>query len=226
EVSVALVGNSHAGQWLPALQEVAELRNWRVTTYIAGRCAIAGVRQEFPTAAESAGCRRWGEQVSGRLEQDRPDLVVVSNRTALPAAGASTPQESLAKYRRGYKKLLREWESAGLAVVALRDTPVPGSAGMASVPGCVAAHPQDLSRCGGDRGAWEPPEPLLEAAKAVDGPRLTVADLNDRICTARTCAGVVGGVLVYADGSHLTATYARTLAVSLDDVLHDALEKE
>ena len=49
-VEVALVGNSHAGQWLPALQEVASKRHWRIATYLASQCAAA----ETPPAVRDA----------------------------------------------------------------------------------------------------------------------------------------------------------------------------
>ena len=32
---VALAGNSHAGQWLPALTKIAERQDWTITTYLA-----------------------------------------------------------------------------------------------------------------------------------------------------------------------------------------------
>ena len=42
------------------------------------------------------------------------------------------------------------------------------------------------------------------------------ADLTDHICDGETCRAVNGGVITYFDGSHLTATYAHTLAPYLD----------
>ena len=37
-VDVALVGNSHATQWLPALQRIAMAEHFRVTTYLSEKC--------------------------------------------------------------------------------------------------------------------------------------------------------------------------------------------
>jgi hypothetical protein len=36
--------------------------------------------------------------------------------------------------------------------------------------------------------------------------------MTDYLCDGETCSAAVGGVPVYFDVSHLTATYARTLA--------------
>jgi len=54
---------------------------------------------------------------------------------------------------------------------------------------------------------------------------VTTADLTDRICTASRCPAVVGGVLAYFDGSHLTATYSRTLAPYLAGPVREALSR-
>ena len=37
-------------------------------------------------------------------------------------------------------------------------------------------------------------------------------DLTDYICPDRTCEPVIGNVLVYRQGSHITKTYIDTLA--------------
>ncbi|MFZ0476925.1 MAG: SGNH hydrolase domain-containing protein, partial [Halobacillus sp.] len=38
------------------------------------------------------------------------------------------------------------------------------------------------------------------------------ADLTDKFCTEDVCKPIIGNVLVYQDGHHLTRTYAKTLA--------------
>jgi hypothetical protein len=37
-------------------------------------------------------------------------------------------------------------------------------------------------------------------------------DINDAFCIDGLCPPVVGGVLIYRDNQHVTATYARSLA--------------
>jgi hypothetical protein len=215
-VNVALVGNSHAGQWLTPLQQVARDRGWRITTYLASRCALVPVPQRLSTAAYSAACSRWVDNVSNEVQRNQFDLVFLTNRMSVQASGTESAEESIAVYRDGYQELLRDWSRSGVQVVALRDTPAPVAGGHRSIPDCVAAHREDLTKCSGPRGVWEPVEPLVSAAAAIDSPRVHLADLNDRICTPELCSAVVGGVIVYFDGSHLTATYARTLTPFLD----------
>lgn len=225
DVRIALVGNSHAGQWLPALQEVAEPRGWAITTHLASQCAMSDVAQHFDTSAHSAACRRWVRRTADRVVADRPDLVVLTNRTSVAAEGHSY-EDSHDAYRDGYRTVLRTWSAAGVPVLVLHDTPTPGDAGVASVPECVAEHLDDPSACSGVRSAWVPRDPAHDLARSADLPGVSAIDLTDRICRTERCDAVVGGVLVYFDASHLTATYARTLAPYLAPSLLAALPAE
>ena len=218
DVTVALVGNSHAGQWLPALQTIAENRGWRVRTYLASRCAMSGVRQQFDTADQSSACQDWVERTTARVAADKPDVVVLSNRVSVPAEGHSR-DESRALYEAGYREVLTTWADSGLRVIGLHDTPAPVDGGAEAVPDCLAAEPEDQAACGGARTEWEPDDPVMTAVRAVGDPDVVGLDVNDHICSDRTCAAVVGGVVAYFDGSHLTATYARTLAPYLEPTL-------
>ena len=59
-VRVALVGNSHAAQYLPALLEIARNRNWQITTYLIFECYNVAVPISFPTnSARTANCQKW-----------------------------------------------------------------------------------------------------------------------------------------------------------------------
>lgn len=224
-VRIALVGNSHAGQWLPALQELAEPRGWAVTTYLASQCAMSDVAQQFDTKAHSAACSRWVRRTAERVVADRPDVVVLTNRISVAAAGHSY-DDSVDPYRTGYRSVLRRWSAAGLPVLVLHDTPTPGDAGVISVPDCVAEHLDDPSACSGARSDWVPRDPAHDLARSTDLPGISPVDLTDRICRSERCDAVVGGVLVYFDASHLTATYARTLAPYLAPSVEAALPAE
>lgn len=48
-------------------------------------------------------------------------------------------------------------------------------------------------------------------------------DLVDQVCGPEVCAPVVGNIVVYRDGSHLSTLYAASLAPVLDDALREAV---
>lgn len=212
KVNVVLAGNSHAGQWLPALEEIAAEKHWRVTTYLASQCALSDVDQTFDTHAHAENCRRWADRTTQVITRSRPDLVVVANRISVSAWGAGSLAASQPLYQAGFERVLHQWAKAQLPVLILRDTPAPGGGGIDSIPDCVAEHGNDLAACSGKRSAWLPADPAIPAAVELHSRWIKTLDLTDRICPGLVCQGVVGGVIVYFDASHLTATYNRTLA--------------
>jgi peptidoglycan/LPS O-acetylase OafA/YrhL len=221
KVQVALVGNSHAGEWLPAVQRIAERRGWRVTTYLASECSATRARLEWDAAGQSSACWDWGDKVLRTTTTGKFDLVITSERNDHAAAGR-TMDTSMAAWREGYREYLRGWLGHGVHVAVIHDTPFPGST-LGNIPDCIAQHLDDLSVCRGKRADWVPVDPLVGAARDLADPRVTTIDLTDRICGQDTCAGAVGGVTVYFDGSHLSATYNATLAPYLAGPLAEAV---
>ena len=96
---VALLGNSHAGQWLPALQTLAKKNDWQVDTYLASRCASLPVDQELETKAHTRACRRWVDKATRAIIAAKPDAVVMTNRISAPAVG-QTRETSYDAYAR------------------------------------------------------------------------------------------------------------------------------
>lgn len=221
DVSIALVGNSHAGHWLPALQAVARERGWRITTFLASQCFPTDATLQLETEEFRRNCLRWGRDVRRATSGDAFDLVVVSARTGRRPLGADSASEAYPGWYDGYRSYVRDWIDAGTRLLVVRDTPFPQRT-VDDLPACVAAHLDDLDACAGDRDAWLDPDPLADAVRDADAPTASVADLTDLFCDA-TCRPVIGGALAYFDSSHVSATYSRTLAPYLEPYLVRAL---
>jgi peptidoglycan/LPS O-acetylase OafA/YrhL len=212
--TIALVGNSHAGHWLPALQSLAQERNWHIITFLASECALSEVPQEIGTEAQTQACLAWVRRTTTDVAKGKFDAVVVSNRVSVPVPG-KTIETSGPDYQRGYDAVLRAWSTAGVKVLGIRDTPAPVDGGVKSIPDCLSAGGNATS-CAGDLRRWLPADPFVAAAKAMHNRKIHVVDLTDRFCEPTVCSPIVGGVVVYFDGEHLTATYSRTLAPYLE----------
>ena len=218
KVKVALVGNSHAGEWVPALDLVAKEQHWQVTTYLASQCASSNILQRFDTPAYAQACLDWSKKVTRTVAAAHYDLVVMTNRVSVSAVGYSMAA-SYAQYEKGYVDVLRAFAAAHEPVLGIRDTPAPGT----SIPDCLAAHPDDYSACNGTPTKWLPPEPLTTAIASLHDSRIREVDLTRYICRDDVCPAVIGRIPVYFDGSHLTATFNQTLAPYLAPALVRAL---
>ncbi|WP_395693305.1 acyltransferase family protein [Nocardioides sp.] len=217
-VTIALIGNSHAAQWLPALQVIAHQHHYRIVTHLASQCATADVPQSFTVAGGTTNCAAWVRRTIATVVAEKPDLVLMANRVSVPAVGYGL-HSSHDAYVEGLTKSVAAFLDAGLHVLAVRDTPAPGF----PVPSCVAEHEDDYEECDGTREEWVPDDPVLEVVDRVDDPDLTAVDMTDHLCEPVECHVVNGGVITYFDGTHMTATYSHTLGPYLEPAVQQAL---
>jgi hypothetical protein len=222
-VSIALIGNSHAGHWLPALQAVAEQRGWRITTFLASECTANRTAVAWDSIDKQRGCLSWADKVLAATTSEHFDLVVTSERNGRAAVGRSYV-DSYADWLTGYRQVIADWARAGSNVLVIHDTATPGAT-LRSVPDCLAQHPERITMCAGQRRLWVPRDPLAQAAREAHRKDISVVDLNDHLCDRLTCPPVVGGVTVYSDASHMTKTFASSLAPYLAPALVDGVAR-
>ena len=213
--TIALVGDSKAMQWLPAL--TSPDADWRVVTYGKSSCAFADAPATLAGAAYPA-CDAWNDAVLRALVEDPPDLVVTSGvaRGAWTASGTSA--EALADgYARQWSALARR----AVPVLVLADSPVSPD----TLDVCAAWHPRELTRCSFPREAAVAGSGRAVQELAVRRSEQGVEwlDLTEAICPADRCPVVIGHVAVHRAGDHLTATYAASLAPQIAVAVSDAL---
>ncbi|GAA1865718.1 acyltransferase family protein [Brevibacterium marinum] len=214
---VALVGNSHAGHWLPTLERLAEKNDWTITTFLASNCSISTLPQDLGTPEGVKGCQDYSKWVEDRTTSGEFDAVITSERQSTPLDGKSW-EETEREAPEGHRKILQSWIDAKLDVVVVRDTPYPGGDDI-QVPDCVAKHEDDLEKCSGTPESWHWMDPLAASARTMDSKNLSIIYPEDWFCPDGRCEPVIGGVITYFDTAHITATYAKTLAPQFDDRL-------
>ena len=217
---MALVGNSHAGHWLPALQVLAEKNDWTITTFLVSRCSVSDARQRFDTDEMSQNCYDYGQWVREQTSGDTFDLVITSERQSVPVLG-ETMATTGPKAVDGYVSYLREWAQGGTKILAIKDPTFPGI----DVPDCLAENPENHTRCSAPRDEWIIDDPLMTAVEQVDLPTITSVNYDDLVCGPTTCDGAIGGVVAYFDNSHLSATYVTTMAPYMDRPIAAALNR-
>jgi peptidoglycan/LPS O-acetylase OafA/YrhL len=214
--TLILFGDSHAMQYFPALEELVETHHWRLITLVKAECTPGEVKIRSMVAdREYSQCDAWREDSLQRIEEaGSRAIVVMSGDTAytpydsegneLTGAAAAEAMEA------GYVATLRRIDRAGLRTAVIRDTPVSAS----DVPSCVSEDLEHLASCAFPRVHERDKEFDVRAARAAPGAHLI--DVNREICPDNLCRAVIGNALVYRDKSHLTATFARTLAPGIE----------
>lgn len=217
---VLLLGNSHASHWLPALDEIAKSKGWHITTKLMFECYTVDRPIVLDGDGSTENCLRWNKAMIEEVAAAEYDLVVVSNRTLPPLVGADSARESRRQTVEAGVRIVKQWEKAGQPVLILRDPPEPPTE---NTPDCVAAHLDDLSACDGSVAQTRTPDPLAKAALDVAAPKVDVLDLSKHFCDRGRCYATIGGLVAYYDRSHLTATFARTLAAPIEEAASELM---
>lgn len=203
---VVLFGDSHALQYGPALIRLAEEKGWRLTALIRQGCLIAQVRLD-------ATCNTWRRRTVRRIaRRERPDLIVVSTATTKRyALGRRSRRDSQARLVRGMIKTLRRLRDTGARVALIRDQHISPR----KLPDCIwlkraARKPNEA--CGFKPDGRRHRQGFdYTAGRSVK--QVRVIDPAPKLCPGGDfCPVVKGGILLYRDRYHLTATYARHIA--------------
>ena len=220
-LTVALVGDSMAGDWFTPLEKIAAGRHWELVTNLHSVCPLSSAMMITPgTGGPYTSCHSWGAAVMRDLiTKIRPDVVITSDWPGLatvkhPKGGAAAQQEIGA----GMDAYWDQLESHRISVVAIKESPDMGL----NVPDCVSKNPSSPAKCAVPAArALKPNLPTVFATKAASG-RVPLINMNPLICGPASCPSVIGNVLVYQDSHHLTSTYALTTAPYLEARLRNA----
>lgn len=217
---LVIFGDSHAAQWLPAVQHYTESHPVHVMTYTKSSCPAAEVtviNNDVPDAA----CDRWREKVLHFLEASPPEAILISGSAWYDLA--DTPESArAATWSQAVESTVARLEAGGSEVILIADTPQ-----LDAVPTtCVSANPRDVEQCATARGAALD-QAFQESERATAqqaGARYV--DLNDFVCAESECPAVVSNLLVYRDRDHLTTPFVRYLAPALAPMITAALGEE
>jgi peptidoglycan/LPS O-acetylase OafA/YrhL len=217
ETTIALYGDSHAAQWLPALQVMAEQNDWNVLAMTKSGCPAASVSVfKFQTGSPFTACDQWRQHAFTRIAAARPAVILVSQlHTYLPMDGDRAKAPT--------------WWASGLAetlshltpvapTVLLADTPFPRS----NVPECLASNPSDSRACDVPVSVGYADDRRAADRATAEANGAHYADLAAAICNGDTCPAVRGNLLVFRDASHLSSPFAASLAPQLAAVLQTA----
>ncbi len=207
--TVALVGDSHAAAWFPALERLAKHEGWRLVTFVKVSCPFIDLRvRNAALKREYRECADFNAATLARLQTVRPDLTLVSiSRIAIRPVDSR--DDTVAAKGAAIGRMLARLPGRTAIIV---DTPDAGR----DIPACLLAHQDDVAACAIPRAAaFRDSLGDVEsvAAKAGGGGRI---DLTARICVGgEACPAVVNDMIVYRDADHMTATFSRSLAPAL-----------
>lgn len=192
--TIVVTGDSHAAQWIPAVDKIARDRKWKLVTFTKAACPMSRITLSDGGKPYSA-CAQWRENVIVEIGKLKPGIIITSQSNY----GSIAPEVMMD----GLRSVWRELAGEGARIVTIRNTPFskfdPGD--------CLAVDPK---KCVNPRADVERADIFALAAATMKN--VTVVDMNDGLCSNDSCPAMVGNIIVWRDYHHITASYALALA--------------
>lgn len=226
DVRVALFGDSHALQWLPALDKAGRQEGWQVTALTKTACPSVDVTFSGAAYDDAAKpCRRWRASVLAWLADNPHDVIIISNAGRYPLtdeAGERVFGEAKEPiWQAGLARVIEALPQDSRAVV-LADTP-----NLRRNPvSCLAQPGVMISDCTTRRGQAVLPEHDDAERETAEASGALFASLTDTVCPYDPCPVVSESTLMWRNESHLTATFAQQLWPAMRAIVSTALDVE
>ena len=192
-----LFGDSHAAQWFPALEDIANKYGYKLYALTKSACGISTV---IPKMARLGGkpyksCADAQNYVINKITEVKPDLVVLASRLI-----DENGSRGKAWFAGMTEQLKRIKTAADGKVIYLGDTPYPGF----EVAQCLLKNPNQVNKCNSSLKSAKQNDLSGPGAKAATDAGVVYVSLVDWFCSRKNCPATVNNILLYIDYSHIT----------------------
>lgn len=206
---VAVLGDSHAAMYLPALRAIAEDNHWRVDVYTGYAC-------QWIIDHEGA-CADHLDDLHQKLSEGELDYdVIITGAARWSLEGRSGQSGDYAA----------TWEAVmerGTQVIAIEDAPMVSEDLMQCVQRSSFAFSPEECHVTPERGA----DAEDSVALATHNSNAELLRTWDLFCNDEVCPAVIGGVIVYRDAvAHVTAEYVSTMTPYIQERLEELIDDE
>jgi hypothetical protein len=210
--SVVLFGDSHAGAWFPALEQISKNRHWRLVVFTKAGCAPPEVTLLMSGAPYTA-CDKWRRNTKTAIAALHPAIVFVSWARWIEARARGQhgiPKGYGGPWQNGTAAIFKFLRRSADRVIFLSDVPTL-KFGAAD---CLSRHVTNVRACNSTSRATAIVLPTIRAQELQLARRMHI-DAIDPIrwfCTPTVCPALVDNFLVYRDSSHMTPSWSKLIA--------------
>jgi len=198
---IVIFGDSHAAQWFPTLEKLANEQNFELISLTKSACPGPAVKKVDTGEYKNADCFAWRDYAFKRIASIKPDAVIVSGFQHFEVPSGYSSRESW--WREGEAKTFKSLKGLAPRIIYISDTPHPDR----DIPSCIASG--RLDRCNGT----DPSTPIFSPGYLRINP-------TPWLCS-RTCPAVIGSTVAFRDASHLSVDMARNLSTQLGTALRN-----
>jgi peptidoglycan/LPS O-acetylase OafA/YrhL len=206
---VAIMGDSHAYMWLPALIEMGRRDHWAVVPLLRLGCTPG----KWTSGLGGAGCHDWYQWAIRKIKQLQPRVALL--------AGSIDERQTPAQ-RAAIEGVVAGAQSlAGLGRLVVIGDPE----GLDRDPvDCVLSRGASMAKC---TTTWPPQslEAYDEVARRVTSSGAGFLRTRGFVCFERSCPAVIGHTIAWADTNHLSWAYSAELGGAFRAAFLQAMPK-
>ena len=197
--TIVLYGDSHAAQWFPTLEKLANERGFKLVSLTKSACPAVDAKRPDQGAFKMVHCTKWRENSIKRIAQIKPLAVITSSFQYFTPANNKISRAQW--WRDGQRKLLKDLKGSTDHLIYISDTPRP----LRDIPNCLAS--RDSRIC--DSTEKSP-------VSIISG--FDVINPTPWLCSSY-CPAIVDGDVAYRDASHISVDMALKLLPKLEAAL-------
>jgi peptidoglycan/LPS O-acetylase OafA/YrhL len=219
-VTVFLVGDSHAGHWVPVIDILAKANHWRLHIFYMGNCP--GIYTAVNSGANNdmkhvETCDKLHALVEEQAEKLRPIFIFFSHYYGQPPADRAL--SSTEAIEAGYTRLLPRLLDLKIFPIIIGDTP---SCNLA-FPTCLSKHMDSANQCGCSREQGVKQKFIDLEQKLATKFKVAFIDSTELFCGLTFCPAVVGNLITIIDMTHAGKTYMELVAPLFSELLQLSL---
>ncbi len=220
--TVVLFGDSHALQWFPAIDNLAQQQHDALVVMAKATCPPIDITIFSPNLGRTyTECNEWRDAELQRMTTLRPAVVILgfSREYGIPDDHVVVDGPA---WLSGLTDMITTIErDTGARVVLMGDDPYPQQ----SVPDCLSQNLADTPVCSIPKHyPFYNPGGISQEKAVAASTGAGYVDTDPWFCIASTCTVLVGSMLVYRDDNHITATYANWLTPAIGAHLEAATD--
>ena len=197
--TIVLYGDSHAAQWFPALEQLANEKGFKLVSLTKSACPSVDVPRADQGAYKNIHCEKWRENSVKRIKEIKPAAVILSSYQHFSPPSRFSDVDKW--WTDGQKRLLSSLSGSSDHLIYISDTPRPKR----DIPNCLAS--RDVKSCNTTERT---------PVKVIRG--FEIIDPAPWMCT-KLCPAIQDGYVVYRDASHISVAAALALKPQLEAAL-------
>jgi hypothetical protein len=207
--SIVLFGDSHALQWFPAIDNLANQQHDALVVMGKATCPPIDVPVYSPELGRSyTECDEWKTAELARMTSLHPAVVILGFSREYGIANDHVIVDGPAWLSGLSEMITTIKKDTGARVVLMGDDPYPQQ----NIPQCLSENLSNTPACAIPRHyPFYNPSGIPQEKAVATSTGAGYVDTDPWFCISNTCTVIVGNLLVYRDDNHITATYANWL---------------